>query len=304
MMRPIIHALLTTVVAVALAGTASAALTDGLILLYEFENAGDLGANSASGNSGTNSGVAHTGSGLIGGASDWAADGAIISVAASDLPNIEFAGDGGGDGSRTFAFWIKTTETARTTFYSTGAIPYGSPYPPNAAVWRSYALDYTPANFSQLEAFSFSAPDGGFSAKYNTKDNAAFTLHDDAWHHVAVTMMRSGGITETTIYADGQLLPAVDVDSANPAGKSHPNGYPFVHFTLGTNAEGSTNQDLNGLLDEFGIWNRQLSPSEISTIHSNGLSGQGIIPEPGSLLLALLGLVGVAAHGWRRCRSG
>ena len=299
MTRISMFAALASVLTLTLASTANASttLTNGLQVLYAFENSGDLGENSAiGGSSGTNSGVAHTASGLIGGASDWAANGAILSVAGSDLSKFEFPSGGTGDGGRTIAFWVKTTETARSTFYASGGIAYGSQYGANSAIWQSYSLDYTPSNNNQLEAYMHSAPDGGFNVAYNTTDDASFDLHDDAWHHVAETMVRTGGTTETTLYVDGAILGGAD----NPDSKSHPGGYPLVHFTLGMNAEGSTNQDLNGLLDEFAIWDRTLTAAEITQIHTNGLLGQGIIPEPSSMLLALWGLVGLAAYRWRR----
>ena len=127
MVRSSVFSLTAVIISLALASNASA-IHEGLQVLYEFDGntSPALGANTApSGNAGTNSGVAPA-AGFIGsGASDWAADGAIISVSGSDLPNIEFPGGGAGDGGISTSFWLKTTETARSTFFSTGNLPYG-----------------------------------------------------------------------------------------------------------------------------------------------------------------------------------
>jgi len=294
MTRISMFAALASVLTLTLASTANAGLTSGLQLLYAFENSGDLGENSAiGGSSGTNSGVAHTASGLIGGASDWAANGALLSVAGSDLSKIEFPSGGTGDGGTTIAFWVKTTETNRSTFYSTGLAAYGSGFGDNSTTWRSISADYTPGNKNQFEAGARSQPAGNTAAIYNTDDNAGFTLHDDAWHHLAVTIERATNNTTVTSYADGAQLSV-------SGSLLQPDGFPLTHFTLGINAEGADNQDLNGLLDEFAIWDRTLTAAEITQIHTNGLLGQGIIPEPSSMLLALWGLVGLASYRSRR----
>ena len=75
---------------------------------------------------------------------------------------------------------------------------------------------------------------------------------------------------------------------------------PLGQWVIGTDSEGNVGVRLTGLMDDYGIWNRTLTDAEITGIYDNGLLGQGIIPEPSSMLLALWGLVGLAAYRWRR----
>ena len=305
MMRPIIHALLATVVAVALAGTASAALTDGLILLYEFENAGNLAENSASGNAGTNVDVTQNAGGQIGNAGDWAAIndayGARLLVNPADLTNIQFGGTGIGDGSISVSFWMKNS--GNPTISSTNA---ESTYPtayPAGGTWRSLNNNYVPGNQDgnlQLNMFSSGGAQGSVSANYSPLGDSdpSFSLHDDAWHHVAYTLERASNVTTATLFSDGQKL--VGPSAQNPAAADQVNGHPLGQWVIGTDSEGNVGVRTTGLLDDYGIWNRTLSDAEITQIYDNGLQGQGIIPEPSSMLLALWGLVGLAAYRWRR----
>ena len=52
---------------------------------------------------------------------------------------------------------------------------------------------------------------------------------------------------------------------------------------------------LNGVLDDVGFYNEELSSAQISTIYNNGLSGIGAVPEPSCTLLLVVGLGGLAA---------
>jgi len=296
MLRSSILSLIAVVVALGLASTASAALHNGLQVLYEFDVNGSPETNTASsGNAGTNTDVVtDIGGGIIGsGAGDFAVAVSKIEVSTSDLPNIEFPGGGTGAGSISVSYWMKTDKDASgmTIFATNEEASYPTAFGDFASVWKSFNNNYVPTNNNQLQVNMRSTPAAqvSVSADYNTNDDGGFTLHDDAWHHVAITMMRVGDFTTTTLYADGAPL----VGAANPATAEQVNGYPLGQWIIGTDSEGNGPVDLDGLLDDFGIWNRKLSSQDISDIYDAGLLGNGIasfIPEPSSLLLMVFGL--------------
>ena len=70
---------------------------------------------------------------------------------------------------------------------------------------------------------------------------------------------------------------------------------PLADWVFGHNQDpGNTNDTLNGQMDEIRIYNRVLSPSDIMQL----------VPEPNSVMLAGLALLGFAALAWRRQAAG
>ena len=307
MTRISMYAALASVLTLTLASTANAGLADGLIVLYEFENSGNLGENSASGNAGTNVDVAQVAGGQIGNAGDWAAIndafGARLLVNSADLSNIQFGGTGTGDGSISVSLWMKNT--GNPTISSTNAsATYPTAYDGSAGGggWRSINNNYVPGNQDgNLQLNINSIGGGSTSANYSPVGDSdpSFSLHDDAWHHVAYTLERASNVTTVTLFADGVKL--IGPSGENPAvSAEQANGFPLGQWVIGSDSEGNVGVRLTGKLDDYAIWNRTLSDAEITGIYDNGLLGQGIIPEPSSMLLALWGLVGLASYRSRR----
>ncbi len=111
------------------------------------------------------------------------------------------------------------------------------------------------------------------------------TVLEGAWTHVAVT---TDG-TNSRFYVNGSLVgtnlaPAVLFPNTNPL---------FI---------GSRNDlftPMNGHLDDVALFNEVLSEAQIGTIMGGDFS-EHIIPEPSSLVLAALGLLGVLSLRRRR----
>ena len=83
------------------------------------------------------------------------------------------------------------------------------------------------------------------------------------WSHVVCVYDPSQiGVAMLRVYLNGAL--ANQINSANAAPQSFATG--TTNLNLGSNA-GATN--LNGILDEVGIWSRALSPQEIYTLYGN-----------------------------------
>lgn len=81
---------------------------------------------------------------------------------------------------------------------------------------------------------------------------------DGDWHNVVVTRQDSG--TNYTVYVDGALVntTVITVLRSTQAG----------NFTIV--GDQRNNRPFNGLLDEFGIWNRTLTQAEVTALYNGG----------------------------------
>jgi len=86
---------------------------------------------------------------------------------------------------------------------------------------------------------------------------------DDTWHHVGVT--RSSNAFSFII--DGSIDPAFGTSSASIATSDN--------WRLGRRAKDNDFQ-YNGLIDDAGVWDRALSPAEVSSVYQAGLSGDDL----------------------------
>ena len=87
----------------------------------------------------------------------------------------------------------------------------------------------------------------------------ATSVADGAWHHVVVTFTTSHAI----MYVDG----AVDTDF----GAVTPPATGILTGTgIGSYSPGITGWNFDGTLDEIGLWNRALTPAEVTALYNSG----------------------------------
>lgn len=84
---------------------------------------------------------------------------------------------------------------------------------------------------------------------------------DGSWHFIVVTY--DGSDNKGRVYVDGNATPE-GVHSTAQSPTSQSGGSIFV------GAENTTNQSLDGQMDEIGVWDRLLSTSEMSAIYNSG----------------------------------
>lgn len=133
---------------------------------------------------------------------------------------------------------------------------------------RSIQFQYTGTNVLR---FSYATPASGGASWQASYDSGAGLLSTDTWHHLVVT--RNG--SKVQIYVDGSNV------SITPGGV--PNGDPFRtptsnQFQLGTDTGGV--HFAYGSMDEFGIWNRTLTPTEVSSLYNGGNAYNPYDPSP------------------------
>jgi len=111
-------------------------------------------------------------------------------------------------------------------------------------------------------------------------------VNDNSWHHIAGTY--DG--TTMKMYIDGTL------ESTLAWSTGYVENDEPLHIGLFTydynDGHGNEPNILNGLMDDVRIYNRALSPSEVQGLSSD--SGNAPVPEPGTILLFGLGLLGVS----------
>lgn len=235
-------------------------VTSGLVSYYEAEgNANDTqGLNNAA-----LQGDATFASGKIGQAFSLDGSGDFVQVLSpSGLPL--------GSSSRTISLWMRTDQNYAVSAES-GIFQYG-----NTSTSQMFGL-ITSGNAPQKAYFFGHGVD--VADGYNDSDGTSSSttnLLQDTWYHLAVTY---DGAT-IRLYQDGSQIAfrsgsLSTVLNANglTIGNRPPTGY------------------FDGLIDDVAIYDRTLSPAEISTIYS---AGSNPVPEPATVLLfssALLGLI-------------
>jgi len=113
-------------------------------------------------------------------------------------------------------------------------------------------------------------------------------LSEDTWYHMV--FVRSGSDVE--VYLNGELeISMTNVPWSGVDGE-------MLTFGGRTNYEATDWLSLDGYIDEAAVWGRALSPGEVRALY------QYAIPEPSSSLLVVLGLIGLAAAGYRRRAAG
>jgi hypothetical protein len=111
------------------------------------------------------------------------------------------------------------------------------------------------------QRFSFFAAKGsaGFSIDLQV-DNA---VTDNNWHHYAVRCDNSSGTAD--MFIDG-VKQTVDVRTFGTASTAN----NLNDLTIGALASAPTTFELDGVLDEIGIWNKSLSDDEVTDLYNAG----------------------------------
>lgn len=114
------------------------------------------------------------------------------------------------------------------------------------------------AGTKQLEFSNKSSADGTPTGVTHARRNWSLSL--DTWYHVAAVYTAAAG--EVQFYVDGTALGAA-IGSMNTSQVNSD-----VAFNMGRHAAGDSLMD--GLLDEFGIWSKALTSTEVADLYNSG----------------------------------
>ena len=118
------------------------------------------------------------------------------------------------------------------------------------------SIDYPVSGVTDSGTGSYDSPGSGNMAVWTPS-----RIDDGAWHHVAGVRTQ----TSLDLYLDGQRVATVVQAPRNPD-----NTAALYIGVEGINASGQVANGWAGLIDELAIYNRALSPTEISAIHAAG----------------------------------
>lgn len=249
--RNIMKTLTTLIIVLGMASFATAALQDGLVAHWTFdEGTGTIAHDSA----GSNDGVIHDATwttGKFGGALFFDGDEDYVTVPDDDslTPHDEI----------TISWWV-----FRVSSQDAGIFKYA--FSPNE--------QYSPGNSRSLY---FSMDRLGICAAVNTIDEIYFNGPSlNEWHHIVGTFNRG----QAAIYIDGELKVSETLYVSSIMNDVQPLIIGGCWDYGGADRFASA---LNGLADDIRIYNRALSAAEVAQLYA--------IPEPATLILIGLGWV-------------
>jgi hypothetical protein len=128
----------------------------------------------------------------------------------------------------------------------------------NIESYSSFAFVFEHFNIADNDRFYVGATSTGNGLNFalGNSGTATYATSTGAWHHIVGTW--NG--TSAKFYIDGVLKETKTYTYGNPT----TNG-----FDIGR-AESTTDRYFDGLIDEFGIWNRTMNQSEITELYNSG----------------------------------
>jgi hypothetical protein len=201
-----------------------------------------------------------------------------------DMGNASFfAGPSGLNSSTqlTYSVWMNSTDSdanRNTILYS------GSDTVANSYTDLGLSGENNVGNGSiDGAASSRNRPAGASVAQQTGIFSSPTTIHDGAWHHLAMTIDLSSGILN--LYVDGALA-----KTQNFSGVGNAVIFPvFNNFEIGRlGRQGTPVDSYGGLVDDVQVYNQALTLNQVHYLYAN--PGE-VIPEPRALALAGLGLL-------------
>ncbi|MCA9170238.1 MAG: LamG domain-containing protein [Planctomycetales bacterium] len=253
----------------AVSGTASAGIHDGLLNYWNLDGNFDDTAGSLSGNVSTNADNGSQPGTSVSFADSPASgqyavfngdDSAFIEVPNSD--DIVATGE-----SLSISAWLNVNQFDQSW---------------QALIAHGESNDYRVARRDASDIMSYAGGVGDIPTDNTTGPN----VNDGNWHHL-VAISPAGGNAE--LWVDGALV------STGGATSIADNGSGRLMIGGNPDTAGDGYRTWDGGIDDVGMWNRALTGAEIGAIYAGGLNGVPLssVPEPSSAVLALLSLSGL-----------
>jgi len=152
---------------------------------------------------------------------------------------VQYTGDVGITGDFTVSGWVYKNNTGTACFFQT----------PNFGSNGSMGFTF---QFTSIILYAFKT-NGGYLSQ-------SLTIGNNVWRHVAFAWNESTKLLN--MYMDGNLISAGTTTFTDCTSLGFVNGFILSRRT--------SSQFLNGNMDEIGIWNRELTPTEVSQLYNSG----------------------------------
>ena len=227
----------TIMIFLCLITTSFGALTDDLVAYYKFD--GNTVDETGNGNDGTNYGATSTSSGKIGEAYSFDGVNDYMDTLYNQINNI-----------KTISIWVKTTQNS-------GLSP----------ILSSRNVPTTTGIGIYLYNSDLRVGEAGDSVQV-AKSFLGTNINDGNWHNVVgIFNTQSSGqidISNFDLYLDGIKLTSYSPIQDRRGDDDYP--YPNNNLLIGK----LSTSHFNGQIDEIGIWQRELTESEIQDLYNNG----------------------------------
>ena len=208
----------------------------------------------------------------------------------SNSTYIDTAYDGiGGTSARTIALWVKLTDVTNSAA-SQGLVTYGG----REANGRKWHVRINSDGLPKIRGAVRTEAQGG-------NQTGTTNLADGEWHHIASVFPGGAGSNNTEVmhYVDG-ILEGETGTTDEPINTSIGGNFPKVILgarrQAGNATATSTPRDFyNGMMDDVRIYDEALDANAIAALANP-------VPEPSTIVLAALGLLGLLCGRRRRCR--
>jgi len=218
----------------------------------------------------TNNNTVAYSAGKIGNGADFVAANSEDFVIPSTLPDLN------SNTPFSFSFWIKNSNSSGNYFISTRC---------NTSAHAQWNIFQTATPGLTRVSFEISPANSAANRMncYNTSGNA---INDGNWHHVAITYNGSRLVAGVKIYIDGTSASVAIIDT-NTLSSNAPTGSAGA---IGSRTA-TFGSYYTGSLDEFAIFNKELSSTEVALLYNSGTGLQYPWAVITSAIKSLNGLV-------------
>ena len=230
-------------------GFVCASLSDGLVSYWKLDEISGSVLDAHDSNDGTNHGATPNVTGKINTAYEF--DGVDDYVEVADDDSLDFGTD-----NFSIGFWIKANIQDAMVIGK----EYGDPQPGKDYVGWKVQIENDVASGKGIR-FDMGDGNGNYIQALGAGHESPHSTDaiDGSWHHVAFVTKRD---TNVILYVDGVYKnTSADISSIGSISNSQ-------DLKIGERGDGWGN--LNGSIDEVGIWNRSLNSTEISDLYNSG----------------------------------
>ena len=172
-----------------------------------------------------------------------------------------------GPGECTFAFWSKDISSSNAYLMFDSGEPAWNIYL-NRQAYDRYAMGL------------------------NNSGTKAFMCSNNTWHHLGFVIKTEEGNQKLKVYIDGDFYQAFSIYDGDPGDSPT---FVGLRGDLWLGNKSDQTRDLNGLIDDFQVYDAPLDAADIEWLYDNPGQTVSEIPEPAATIMLLALMLGCFA---------